>query len=121
MRDSFISGVHHREVILNGGREMKKKNIGIRLAIKIVVLLLTVLFFATAAWAYTFEVNVETSKGRTLSGLSVYGFTEAGSYTGVNAATDVNGTAIFNSDDFQTGTCKFRVDYLGNRNLQVPV
>jgi hypothetical protein len=94
---------------------MKRKNTGIRLAIKIVVLLLTGLFFTTAALASNLEVNVETNKGRALSGLSVYAFTGSGSYTGISAATGENGTAIFDSDDFEAGTYKFRVDYLGNR------
>jgi len=46
---------------------MTRKNTGFRLAIKIVVLLLTGLFFTSAAWAQNLEVNVETSKGRALS------------------------------------------------------
>ncbi|MBW1708185.1 MAG: hypothetical protein JRJ86_24030, partial [Deltaproteobacteria bacterium] len=94
---------------------MTRKNTGFRLAAKIVVLLLTGLFIATAAWAQNLEVNVETSKGRALSDLSVYAFTESGSYTGISVPTDENGTAIFDSDDFESGTYKFRVDYLGNQ------
>ncbi|MCD4715198.1 MAG: carboxypeptidase-like regulatory domain-containing protein, partial [Desulfobacterales bacterium] len=94
---------------------MTEKHTGLRLATKIVALLLTGLFFATAALASNLEVNVETSKGRSFSDLSVYAFTGTGSYTGISAATDENGTAIFDSDDFEAGTYKFRVDYLGNR------
>jgi RHS repeat-associated protein len=94
---------------------MTRKNTGIRLAIKIFALLLTGLFFATAAWARNLEVNVETGKGRALSDLIVYAFTESGSYTGIKSTTEENGTAIFDSDDFEAGTYKYRVDYLGNR------
>ena len=94
---------------------MMRKNTGIGLAGKVVVLLLTGLFFATAAWAQNLAINVETDKGRVLSGLDVYGFTESGSYTGIRSTTDENGTAIFDSEDFEAGTYKFRLDYLGNR------
>jgi RHS repeat-associated protein len=58
-------------------------------------------------------VQVETSKGKRPSGLNVYGFTEGGSYTGRHAATDTDGIARFQPEDFAPGSYKFRVDYLG--------
>ena len=67
------------------------------------------------------EVQVETDKGRKLSGLRVYAFTESGSYTGKNATTDENGTALFVTEDFEDGGYKFRVDYLGQRFWSDPV
>jgi len=91
---------------------MSWKNRGLSYVAHLVVLLFVALFFSTAAWAQNLEVNVETSKGRALSGLNVYAFIESGSYTGINATTDGNGTAIFDLDDFEAGTYKFRVDYL---------
>jgi len=95
---------------------LKKYNV-LRLAAQVIVLLLAALFFTNAVWAddppQNLEVNVETSKGIALSGLNVYAFTESGSYTGTNATTDTNGTAIFDPEDFQDGNYKFRVDYLG--------
>ncbi len=60
-------------------------------------------------------VTVETSTSRLLSGLRVYAFTEAGSYTGTYATTDENGAAIFDPDNFTEGNYKFRVDYLGQQ------
>ena len=60
-------------------------------------------------------VNVGTDKGRVLSGVKVYVFSTAGSYTGKSGTTDADGTAVFNPDDFTAGDYKFRVDYLGNR------
>ncbi len=60
-------------------------------------------------------VTAETSTGRLLSGLRVYAFTEAGSYTGTYATTDENGAAIFDPDNFTEGNYKFRVDYLGQQ------
>jgi len=60
-------------------------------------------------------VTVSTSLDSELSGLRVYAFTEAGSYTGKNAVTDETGTALFDPTDFTDGSYKFRVDYLGSR------
>jgi YD repeat-containing protein len=60
-------------------------------------------------------VRVETSKGKTPSGLRVYAFTEAGSYTGEEATTDATGIARFQSEVFTEGTYTFRVDYLGGQ------
>jgi hypothetical protein len=74
---------------------------------------------------YTIEpqrlaVNVGTDKGRVLSGVKVYVFTTAGSYTGKSGTTDAAGTAVFNPADFTTGDYKFRLDYLGNRFWSAP-
>jgi len=60
-------------------------------------------------------VKVETSKGKTPSGLRVYAFTEAGLYIGEEATTDATGIARFQPEDFTEGTYKFRVDYLGGQ------
>jgi len=57
-------------------------------------------------------VKVNTSKDRSLSGVRVYVFNEAGSYTGLNATTDVEGIARFAIEDFSEGSYQFRVDYL---------
>ena len=48
---------------------MTTEHLGLRLVSKIVALLLTGIFFATAAWSQNLEVSVETSKGRSLSDL----------------------------------------------------
>jgi len=58
------------------------------------------------------EVNVTTSKGRELSGINVYAFTELGSYTGLHAVTNDQGVASFAPEDFTDGNYKFRADYL---------
>jgi hypothetical protein len=60
-------------------------------------------------------VTVVTDKGRELSGVKVYAFTESGSYTGKNSTTDESGTAFFALEDFEDGNYKFRVDYLGSQ------
>ncbi|MGW8186218.1 MAG: chitobiase/beta-hexosaminidase C-terminal domain-containing protein, partial [Desulfobacterales bacterium] len=65
-------------------------------------------------------VNVGTDKGRVLSGVKVYAFSTAGTYTGKSGTTDADGTALFNSDDFPGGDYKFRIDYLGNRFWSAP-
>jgi YD repeat-containing protein len=57
-------------------------------------------------------VSVTTSAGRNLSGVPVYAFTEAGSYTGESAFTDEDGVALFELSAFSEGTYKFRADYL---------
>lgn len=65
-------------------------------------------------------VNVGSDKGRVLSGVKVYVFSTAGSYTGKAGTTDADGTAVFNPDDFSAGDYKFRLDYLGNRFWSAP-
>ena len=57
-------------------------------------------------------VSVTTSKGRELSGINVYAFTESGSYTGLHAVTNDQGVASFSPEDFTDGNYKFRADYL---------
>lgn len=68
-----------------------------------------------------FTVSVETSKGKTPSGLKVYAFSEAGSYTGKQAVTDETGAAQFQPEDFAEGTYTFRVDYLGGQFWSEPI
>ena len=74
---------------------------------------------ATASAAVTvlpaseFLVTVATSQGTRLTGVLVYAFTAAGSYTGKSATTDGNGQAHFMRQALADGTYKFRVDYLG--------
>jgi Chitobiase/beta-hexosaminidase C-terminal domain/Putative Ig domain len=65
-------------------------------------------------------VNVSTDKGRVLSGVKVYVFSTAGSYTGKSGTTDADGKAVFNPDDFTDGNYKIRIDYLGNRFWSAP-
>ena len=60
-------------------------------------------------------VSVSTSKGRNLSGVNVYAFTEAGAYTGITAVTDAAGKAVFDPAALGAGTYKFRADYLGSQ------
>jgi len=74
---------------------------------------------------YTIEheilVIVTTGEGTGLSGLRVYAFTPAGTYTGKSATTDGDGVGRFDPQHFPEGTYKFRVDYLGNRFWSEPV
>jgi len=70
---------------------------------------------ATAAQADSFAVNVSLSQTGSLSGLKVYAFTEAGSYTGLNTTTDASGVAVFDESYFVEGTYQFRVDYLSGQ------
>ena len=65
-------------------------------------------------------VNVGTDKGRVLSGLKVYVFTAAGSYTGKSGTTDATGTTAFTPADLAAGDYKIRVDYLGSRFWSAP-
>ena len=65
-------------------------------------------------------INVGTDKGRLLSGLKVYVFTAAGSYTGKSGITDATGTTAFTPADFAAGDYKIRVDYLGSRFWSEP-
>jgi YD repeat-containing protein len=60
-----------------------------------------------------FVVTVGTSQGTKISGVKVYAFTAAGSYTGKSVTTDSNGTGSFPHQDLPDGAYKFRVDYLG--------
>jgi YD repeat-containing protein len=63
--------------------------------------------------ASEFVVTVATSKGTRLTGVTVYAFTGAGSYTGKSATTDGNGNGQFMRQDLADGAYKFRVDYRG--------
>jgi hypothetical protein len=72
-------------------------------------------FAATYVVQSNLLVNVKTNKDRALSGLKVYAFTVAGAYTGVNATTNAQGSALFNPQVFSAGVYKFRVDYLGGQ------
>lgn len=58
------------------------------------------------------DVTVSTSKGKLLSNINVYAFTESGTYTGLHAVTDDQGVALFDIADFTEGDYKFRADYL---------
>lgn len=75
---------------------------------------------ATVTEDYTFAaadiaVYLSTDKGRTLDGIRVYAFTDAGAYTGKSATSDGSGEAHFDPDDFSAGDYQFRVDYLGHQ------
>ena len=61
------------------------------------------------------SIQVGTDEGRTLSGIKVYAFTESGAYTGKNAVTGDNGTAVFAAADFVHGDYQFRADYLSDQ------
>ena len=61
------------------------------------------------------RVSVSTDNGRSLPDLRVYAFTEAGAYAGFYNTTDAQGVAVFNPEDFNTGTFKFRIDYLAGQ------
>jgi hypothetical protein len=63
--------------------------------------------------ASEFLVTVATSQGTRLTGVTVYAFTGAGSYTGKSATTDGNGQAHFPQQALADGAYKFRVDYRG--------
>jgi len=65
--------------------------------------------------AQEITVHLATSKGRNLSGVRVYAFTESGSYTGKYATCDENGIAHFELSDFSEGSYKFRADYFSYR------
>jgi RHS repeat-associated protein len=58
------------------------------------------------------EVRVTTSKGRRLTNINVYAFTQAGAYTGKTARTDAQGLAVFQNGLLADGNYKFRADYL---------
>ncbi|MBW1735746.1 MAG: RHS repeat protein [Deltaproteobacteria bacterium] len=58
------------------------------------------------------SVHVFTGKGRDLSGIRVYVFTEAGGYTGIYGETDEAGVVSFEPSEFTPGRYKFRADYL---------
>lgn len=63
---------------------------------------------STGGGALTFMVL--KGPGNPLTGVNCYVFSEAGTYLGMNAATDSNGQVAFNLSD---GSYKIRVDYLG--------
>lgn len=60
-------------------------------------------------------VKFSTDEGSLLESIRVYAFTEAGAYTGVNAITDAEGTAVFAIDAFDPAAYRFRADYLGDQ------
>ena len=83
-----------------------------------VLLIRLTLFFFISATAFADDdigINVTASNETVVSGAKVYAFSEAGSYVGMNATTDSNGTAMFDSSFFESGNYKFRIDYLGNQ------
>ncbi|MBW1772730.1 MAG: hypothetical protein JRJ82_07545, partial [Deltaproteobacteria bacterium] len=98
---------------------MPNRKTGFGIFAPLLALLLAVLFITSFAWAedppQSLEINVKTSKGRVLSGLKVYAFTESGSYTGTYETTDAGGIATFDPSTFAAGNYKFRVDYLGSQ------
>lgn len=61
------------------------------------------------------EVRVTSDTQTALAGMHVYAFTAAGSYTGLGAVTNENGSALFDPAGFASGDYKFRVDYLGRQ------
>ncbi|MCP4723101.1 MAG: hypothetical protein GY860_26920 [Desulfobacteraceae bacterium] len=67
-----------------------------------------------------FEVRVSTSTGRTIEGIKVYAFTEAGTYSGIYGTTDISGVAVFQKAQLTADTYKFRADYL-NEQFWTPV
>lgn len=66
-------------------------------------------------------LTVGTDKGRALSGVKVYAFTAAGSFTGKSALTAADGAATFDPVEFAAGDYKFRADYLGSQFWSVPL
>lgn len=66
-------------------------------------------------------LTVGTDKGRALSGVKVYAFTAAGSFTGKSALTDADGAATFDPVQFAADDYKFRADYLGSQFWSVPL
>lgn len=70
------------------------------------------------------RINVSSSKKGALSGIRVYAFTTAGSYTGHYADTDEQGAAVFPLENFSNGSYRFRADYLGchfwSQDIPVP-
>ena len=81
----------------------------------VIYTLCLILFFTNAAIAAPFDLSVQASISGPLPGVSVYAFTEAGNYTGLNAATDSSGNAQFTTEDFADGNYRFRVDYLSKQ------
>lgn len=61
------------------------------------------------------EVRVTSDTGTALAGMHVYAFTAGGSYTGLGAVTNENGSALFEPAAFAPGDYKFRMDYLGRQ------
>ncbi|MFZ5571308.1 MAG: carboxypeptidase regulatory-like domain-containing protein [Thermodesulfobacteriota bacterium] len=66
-------------------------------------------------------IGVSTSSGRTLAGVPVYAFTQAGAYTGLVRTTDPAGRAAFDPAAFNEGSHTFRIDYLGRQFWSDPV
>ena len=94
-----------------------KSSMILRISFQLIVISLACLCFMPLLHADEpgIAVNLSTSKGSILSNIKVYAFTGPGSYTGMNATTDANGTAAFDSAGFDSGDYKFRADYMGNR------
>ncbi len=67
------------------------------------------------------SIDVSTSSGRTLAGVQVYAFTQAGAYTGLSKSTDPTGRAAFDPGAFSEGAYQFRIDYLGRQFWSDPV
>lgn len=63
----------------------------------------------------TITVKVTTDTGKPLSGLKVYAYTAAGTYTGKATTTDEKGIIHFDPGLFPAGTYLFRVDCLGGQ------
>ncbi|ADW17596.1 YD repeat protein [Desulfobulbus propionicus DSM 2032] len=78
-----------------------------------------------SAFDYTalpaFAVTVTTSSGVVVEGVQAYAFDEQNQYTNLHVATDAEGKATFNRDDFGEGAYRFRVDYLGHQLWTEPV
>jgi len=78
-----------------------------------------------SAFDYTalpaFAVTVTTSSGAVVEGVQAYAFDEQNQYTNLHVATDAEGKAKFNRDDFGEGVYRFRVDYLGHQLWTEPV
>ncbi len=68
-----------------------------------------------------FAVTVTSSSGAVVEGVQAYAFDAQGQYTNLHAATDAEGKAEFNRDDFGEGAYRFRVDYLGHQLWTEPV
>ena len=78
-----------------------------------------------SAFDYTalpeFAVTVTTSSGAVVEGVQAYAFDEQNQYTNLHVATDAEGKAKFNRDDFGEGVYRFRIDYLGHQLWTEPV
>ncbi len=97
------------------GEKMKNRYLSLRLMTLLAAALITIVSTAIPALADNFEVSLSSSEGWPLSGVKVYAFTEAGTYTGNNTTTDSNGIAVFDTNNFTVGNYKFRVDYMNSQ------